>query len=239
MELETSEINDIQGIPENLNPDDLNHSLDYSLLQNLENIDNLPNLAINEINGDTCFTNGQYTVKATLDKNENLENKYYNVTLRMSIPESNGLCLVNIENKNVEMICENTEKFCMTKFLIERQAIQDSEGKEIFFIDSFESKNELACDISLNTPYINSTNGTGDDQTDKTTNKAYFQRQNNNGLSGGAIAGIVISNVVAILAISVIIFLGKKGILFGKSNLSNVKEFESSSFGIMKLDQPI
>ena len=59
------------------------------------------------------------------------------VTLRMSIPESNGLCLVNIENKNVEIICENTEKFYMSKILIERQAIQDSEGKEIFFIDSF------------------------------------------------------------------------------------------------------
>ena len=73
----------------------------YSVLENLENIGNLPILVINEINGNTCFTNGQYTVKATLDKNENLENKYYNVTLRMSIPESNGLCLVNIENKNV------------------------------------------------------------------------------------------------------------------------------------------
>ena len=57
----------------------------YSVLENLENIDNLPNLAINEINGDTCFTNGQYKIKATLDKNENLENN----------------CLVNIENKNV------------------------------------------------------------------------------------------------------------------------------------------
>ena len=110
------------------------------------------------------------------------------------------------------MICENTEKFYMSKILIERQAIQDSEGKEIFFIDSFESENELACDISLNTPSINSTNGTenGDDQTDKTRNKAYFRRKNNIGLSGGAIAGLVVSIVVAILATSIVILLGKK-----------------------------
>ena len=86
----------------------------------------------------------------------------------------------------------------MSKILIERQAIQDSEGKEIFFIDSFESENELACDINLNTPSINSTNGTenGDDQTDKTRNKAYFRRKNNIGLSGGATAGLVVSIVV-------------------------------------------
>ena len=110
------------------------------------------------------------------------------------------------------MICENREKFYMSKFLIERQVIKDSEGKEIFFIDSFESENELACDINLNTPSINSTNGTenGDDQTDKTRNKAYFRRKNNTGLSGGAIAGLVVSIVVTILVTSVVILLGKK-----------------------------
>ena len=231
MELETSEINDIQGIPENLNPDDLKYKLDYSLLQNLQNIDNLPNLVINEINGDTCFTNGQYIVKATLDKNENLEDKYSNVTLRMSVPESNGLCEINIKNKSLEMVCENTEKFYMSNILIERQPIQDSEGKEIFIIDNFESTNEFACDVSINSPSTNSSNGTTDgESTDQTPNKFYFNRKNSSGLTGGAIAGIVIAIVVVLLATSVLIILGKKGVLSSKKDLDNKREYNSSNF---------
>jgi hypothetical protein len=54
MEIETSEISDIQGIPENANPDKLTFKIDYSNLQNLKAIDSLPSTTITNINGSTC-----------------------------------------------------------------------------------------------------------------------------------------------------------------------------------------
>ena len=144
-----------------------------------------------------------------------------------------GMLLMEIDVKNgsLGVVCENTEKFYMSNILIERQPIQDSEGKEIFIIDNFESTNEFACDISINSPSINSSNGTTDrESTDQTPNKFYFNRKNSSGLTGGAIAGIVIAIVVVLLATSVLIILGKKGVLSSKKDLDNKREYNSSNF---------
>ena len=229
MELETSDIDDIQGIPENANPDKLTNKIDYSTLLNLKSIDNLPNLVVDNINGDTCFTNGRYKVNGTLDKNENLEENYSNITLRMALPESNGFCEVNIKDKNVEMICENSEKFYMSKIFIERHAIQDSEGKEIFFIDNFESSNEIACDISLYSPQTNSSlEPTDDDNSNYSPNMGYFNRKTKGGLSGGAIAGIIISVAAVVAILTVLVVLRKKGKIFTKNALNGVEDPNSS-----------
>lgn len=90
MEIETSEIEDIQGIPENANPKKLSYKIDYSNLDNLRNITNLPSAEISSINGTTCIADGEYRITATLDKNENLEKNYSNVELRFASPESTG-----------------------------------------------------------------------------------------------------------------------------------------------------
>ena len=111
MEIETSEIEDIQGIRENANPKKLSYKIDYSNLDNLKNITNLPSAEINSINGTTCIADGEYRITATLDKNQNLEKNYSNVELRFAAPESTGLCEIKIQNKNLEMICQNAEKF--------------------------------------------------------------------------------------------------------------------------------
>ena len=40
---EADDINNIQGIPDKVNPDKLNNKVDYANLDNLKNLDNLPN----------------------------------------------------------------------------------------------------------------------------------------------------------------------------------------------------
>ena len=226
MEVETSEIDDIQGFPENANPEKLKNKVDYSILGNLKSVGNLPNADIQDINGDTCITDGQFIVTATLDKNENLESKYSNVEFRFSLPESSGICDLNINNKDVEMICQNQEKFYASEMLVERQAIKDSEGKVLFFIDNKEIPFEdgFRCDISLYSVPTNSSSPSADEtQTmepteENTTHSRYFKKSNG-GLSGGAIAGIAVSVVAVVVVIAVLAILVKKGILFGKKEI--------------------
>ena len=62
MELETDEISDISGIPENANPEKLTSSVDYSNIANLKKIDSLQSVNIDSIDGDTCSTDGQYII---------------------------------------------------------------------------------------------------------------------------------------------------------------------------------
>ena len=238
MELETSEITDIQGIPENANPVKLLYKVDYSDLQNLKGIDSLPTATIKSFNGSTCFTDGQFIVTATLDKNENLESTYYRVELRFAAPESSGTCLVNINGVNVEMICQNAEKFYMSTIYIERQTIQDYEGKELFFIDSYTSETEYACDISLTVVFPNATSietitdansDSNDISTDGTSNAKRYYKNSSGGLSGGAIAAIVISLVVVVGVVTALIILAKKGTLFGSKEINSGPSYDTTA----------
>ena len=239
MELETSEITNIQGIPENANPSKLFYKVDYSDLQNLKGIDSLPTATIKSFNGSTCFTDGQFIVTATLDKNENLESTYYRVELRFAAPESSGTCVVNINGVNVEMICQNAEKFYMSTIYIERQTIQDYEGKELFFIDSYTSETEYVCDISLTVVFPNATSietitdansDSNDISTDGTSNgKRYYKNNSSGGLSGGAIAGIVISLVVVVGVVTALIILAKKGTLFDSKEINSGPSYDTTA----------
>ena len=220
MEIETAKIEDIGGIPESANPDKLNYNIDYSLLQNLKTIDDLPTVEIQNINADTCSENGEFNMTAILNKNGNLKSIYSDVRITFSVPETRGLCEIIIKDKNMSMTCQNEENFYITQIFIERQSVQDSEGNEIFFIESFINPEQFACDISLNlatkTKNTNLENDTTltDTSTDgpvknSISRRAMF-RNNNSGMSGGAIAAIVISLVVAIAVVAFLISLNLK-----------------------------
>ena len=220
MEIETAKIEDIGGIPESANPDKLNYNIDYSLLQNLKTIDDLPTVEIQNINADTCSENGEFNMTAILNKNGNLKSIYSDVRITFSVPETRGLCEIIIKDKNMSMTCQNEENFYITQIFIERQPVQDSEGNEIFFIESFINPEQFACDISLNlatkTKNTNLENDTTltDTSTDgpvknSISRRAMF-RNNNSGMSGGAIAAIVISLVVAIAVVAFLISLNLK-----------------------------
>ena len=223
MKIITNSANDIQGIPENSNPDKLKYSIDYSNLSNLKKIANMSNAEIIRISGENCSIDGQYIIYATLNKNENLSSKYSDVTFRISIPESISTCELSINNLNVVMVCQNEDKFYNSTIITERQTIQDSEGNELFFIEPYESSDEFACDISLL-----SSNDIPTEDNSLTGRRFYFKK--NNGLSKGAIAAIVVV-LVAVVAtlIGIIIFLKRK------SSLIKEHQNDNSNSTIMNL----
>ena len=201
--MEADDINNIQGIPDNIIPEKLNNKIDYSSLYNLKDLDNVPDAYISNINGTTCIKDGQYTITATLNKNENLNSKYDNIVLGFAAPESSSLCSLTIENTNLEMVCYNKEKFYESKIYIERQLIKDENDKGLFFINSYESDEKIECDISLKTGSIV--------ENDEAKSN-YIVHKKSTVLSGVAIAGIVIGVGAAIIAIILFIyFFIKKG----------------------------
>ena len=222
LEIESNKIEDIEGIPDSANPDKLNYNIDYSQLQNLKNVDNLPTAKLQNINADTCSENGEFNMTAILNKKGNLESKYNDVWITFAVPETRGLCEITIKDLNMSMTCQNEENFYITRVFLERQAVQDSEGNEIFFIESFFNREQFACDISLNlftkikNATFEDTDNANETLTDKPVeNSKTFRsmfRKNSSRLSGGAIAAIVVCLVIAIAIVLILIFLNKKGI---------------------------
>ena len=237
MELETDDIDNIQGIPDNANPDKMDNTVDYSNLENLKALDSVPSGDITDIDGKSCQYYGNYTVTLTLSgKNNNLNTTHYeNAELRFAAPESSGICEVYFTtDTNVKMTCNNKEKFYESEIYIERQLIQDGKGIPLFFINSYTSDEKYECDVSLLTGSI--TNGTSSGGTETDTegnNNIVYHKKSGSGLSGGAIAGIVIAVVVAIAAISAVIVLAKKGVLGGKKAVDTINNNTSvASLGI-------
>ena len=232
IEIETEYIDYISGIPENVNPGELKNNIDYSKRDNLKIINELPVINITNINGDTSAENGQYNISAKIveQKNNKLRNKYDNVEIKFSMPESSGLCLINID-KDIKMVCENKEKFEVSQILIERNVIKDEDGNDIFIINSFTNLEVFGCDISY---YSIVASDEPDVPVNQTSN--YHRKNKNNGLTGGAIAGIVIASVAIVAIVLTLIVLTNKGILFGKKIKNNeiptetsVDKFESTN----------
>ena len=139
------------------------------------------------------------------------------------------------------MICQNAEKFYMSTIYIERQTIQDYEGKELFFIDSYTSEAEYACDISLIVVFPNATSietitdsnsDSNDISTDGTSNAKRYYKNSSGGLSGGAIAAIVISLVVVVGVVTALIILAKKGTLFGSKEINSGPSSDSTTSNV-------
>ena len=231
MELETDDLDNIQGVPDNANPDKMNNKIDLANLDNLNAIANLPSASINEISGSSCSSDGVYNVKATLDKNTNLKSSYDNVEFRFSSPESSGICTMTISGTKVEMTCQNKEKFYDSKIYTERQLIQDADGNGLFFINDYESTNTLECDVSLKTGSI-TTPDTTDGANTGGDNRIVFHKKSGSGLSGGAIAGIVIASVVVVAAVGVVIVLAKKGVFGGKKATDSNNNSSVLNFGV-------
>ena len=246
LELNTDKVDGISGI-EKANLQTLSN-IDYSNKTNLETINSLPEVTIKNINGDSCYENGQYIISGTISDTSNLESAYSNVEIPFSLPESTGLCEIEI-NKNskvINMTCENSEKFDISQIIIDRSLIQDSEGNYIFIINSYSTSEQFACDISLNsvklnTTNIESTNSTTPSDSSSTTSPTssptspvaetdipYYikPRKTGGSLPGGAIAGIAIACLIAVAAILIIISLLRKGVIRG--NFKNIKLFGDS-----------
>ena len=222
MEIETDDLNDISGIPENGNPDKLKTKIDYTNIINLKKINDLPVISIIDINGDKCAENGQYIITAefTENKNNNLKNEYENVEIRFSIPESSGLCHIEIDDKII-MTCANKEKFDVSQILIERNIAQDKEGNDIFIINSITSLELFGCGISYDSAPAPEKSNNETEPEINTDKHIYERKKNKTGLSGGAIAMIVIISIIVIGIIILVICIKNKKLLCKKNNSNN------------------
>ena len=227
MALDTDEIGNIQGI-DNVNLKsitDSNNNIDYTNIENLKKLNDLPNVNIISINGETCSNNGQYIIYGIISDTSNVEEKYSNINIFLSSTESIGLCEVNInkDDKNITIICQNKDKFDLTQIRIEKCIIQDSEGNNIFQIRSYTSPDKFSCDISLNSLEITNPENSipkQEVQEPESAQKGSYRRfwGKSGGLSGGAIAAIIIPLVLVVIVLAIVIILMKKGILSKKNS---------------------
>ena len=227
--LDTDEIISISGI-DNFNLQSITNSnnIDYSNIENLRKIAELPYVVINSINGEFCSNDGHYIIFGKISDASKVEEKYSNINLLLSSTKSIGLCEVNMnkDDKNITIICRNSDKFATSQIRIEKSLIQDSEGNNIFHIKSYSSPEQFSCDISLNSVKITTQlNNITEPETEKEpesekepTKKGYYLRfwKTNSGVSGGIIVAIIIPLVLTVIAVVIISVLMKKRILSKK-----------------------
>lgn len=240
------EINDdnIGGIPEKINVE-TNPAIDYSLKENLVNLDELPSITITDFSADECDTNGKFVINGDIEGN--LENAD-NITIKLFNPDSSGLCALNVENNNATINCENGEDFDVSTIMISPQIVNNKYGNSSLFkiANDYTSTNQYSCVISYqwslpNTQSISnsslpsssssssspsSSSSSPSSDTDSESGKRYYiRKESSSGLSKGGIAAIVICSVVALGTIITLTVLGKKG-MFSKKK--NVEEGNSS-----------
>ena len=243
--IDTDEVNDISLI-EKLNSDSSKSALnniDFTNKSNLQKINSLPQVTINNINGDSCFKNGQYIITGEISDISNLDNKYSNIEIPFSLPESTGLCNIEINksDKKIKMTCENREKFSISQIMLDRSLIQDSKGNYIFTIDSYTSPEQFSCDISLNSIAIKTSeeikpsssipSSSSPSSSSSGEEEPYYnnrKKKSSSGLSAGAIVGIIIGCVVVAAAVIIVIMIMKKRIISGKAN-NRIGEQSSSA----------
>ena len=220
MELNNDENDGIAGVPSSANPANNDSTDDFSTPEGLNKASNLPKVTISDIEGETCSKDGKFIITAEADKALE-KTKYTGVTVPISSPDTSALCDITATGKKLKMECNNKEKFTMSSFLIEQETIKDSEGHAIFTIEPYQSLTQLACEVSTKSvpPSQKSPNETTHEPTPSTINpvgetKGYgnhFSKESSTGLSGGAIAGIIIGVIAAIAIVGILVWLVKGG----------------------------
>ena len=229
----TDDIDFIAGIPDDIDPSELNYAIDYSIADNLQIIDNLPNVTITSIEGSDCAKNGEYVIRGTFEGN--LKN-YSNVEIPFGFPDSSGLCDIKVKNRNVTMNCHNKEQFDYNIILVDAVIVQDSEGKGIFRLDNYtDSETLFACDFSVySVPKVNNSSSTDTETlTSDTINlddtNFLGRKTSSSGLSGGSIAAFVISSAVLLIAVIAIILIGKLDLFSKNQSIPNKTIFSIGS----------
>ena len=219
------EFNDdnIAGAPDEV-PVEQNPKPDYSKIQELKALDDLPVIEITNVTSNNCSLNGSYQITATTAHKLNFTEKD-NITIPFSYPDSSGLCIVKSkDDKNLEINCHNKEEFSVTEIIVPTQTIYDKDGTTpLLKTEKDYTGGSLSCAISdLSIPVLspNGTNDTkdtddtdGSDETDSTSrNKGFFRyKSKEKGLTGGAIAGIVVSCVVVVGIVLALMYCFKSG----------------------------
>ena len=196
-----------------------NPAYDYS--KNL-NVD-VPQVNITSIEKGTCSTTGQYIIKGTASTSLAEGSK---ITIPFSSPDSSGLCHVS-SGTSVVMTCENTQRFDAPKaMIILPQMIYAEDDTTPYFqiTNTYTKPITFSCvisDKSLKNDVGNiGSSGSGSSQI--------YSKKSSSGLSGGAIAGIVIGCVAAVAIIGAVIALLSKRFSSKKEDISAVGDNSST-----------
>ena len=195
----------VGGTPDTA-PVETNPSFDYS-----KNLDlSVPTVTITDIEKNSCSKNGQYIIKGTTDKDLEEGNKIY---IPFSSPDSKGLCHVSSGSagSTITMTCENTQQFNAPKeMLILPQMIKKEDDSTPYFqiAQPYTQKLPFSCIISDKSLK----NDPGNLSSSSSSSGSRLFSGKSKGLSGGAIAGIVIACIAAVAIVGTIIALSYKGV---------------------------
>ena len=212
--------------------------------EDLTKIDNLPSITITNIASNKCSTTGKYIIEGTSDETFENPEKF---TIPFSSPDSSGLCTAKVNDKKVTINCDNTEEFQAPDFIsIEPQLIKYDNGTGIFKIAKAFTAAGFSCaisDDSLKNPFPSnysitpsnpdSSRSSSVPGSDINVGRTNYSKKSS-GLSGGAIAGIIISCIVVIAAVIALIALGKSGA--AKSSEAAASIDNTSSINRFNLD---
>ena len=220
-------INDLVNVEKNPNPD-------LSQKGNLTLFNNLINVTITNLTSNNCSGNGSYIIQAEAESELNFTSKS-NITVPFSTPDSKGLCVVNVQSnkKSITIYCENTDAFTVSEMIISDVVIYDEDDVTPLFKikDDYTAPVQFACaisDKSLKVPFSPNYTDPNGVEPSGTGNARFFRNSSSGGLSGGAIAGIVVSCVAVVAIVGVLIALAKKGIFSGAASGTSTIDNTSS-----------
>ena len=254
-------MDDISGVPANAQPSKQNNTIDYSNSDNLEALAKLPNIEIEKINGEECKNNGSYTIEGTV-KGELKDMS--NVEIPMSSTDSSALCKIKVNGEKVTMDCQSKEKFSISPIIFESTIIK-KDGKDIFLLSNYSTTDQFSCIISTaseearaptsntptstpastpiptptstQTPTPVSTTTPGEDEPKSVGHNRYYSNNSSKGLTGGAIAGIIIACLAAVAIVAALIVLIKKGVFASKKAIPELHQRSNSSVDMnLKID---
>ena len=220
----------ISGAPDKVTID-TNPNPDYSKKTALEEFDKLPSLTVTNIASNNCSNTGKYIIEGTFTGTLNSAN---DMTIPFDSPDSSGLCDLEVESNNFKLNCENKEEFDVSEIMLSPKVVYDKSGNEALFkiSNDFTAPKPFACAIGnlttsepdstissliiISTDIINGTEPASEGQK-------RFAKNSKSGLSGGAIAGIVVACVVAIAIVGAVFAISKSSAaVAGATNAASV-----------------
>ena len=227
----TIDSDEISGIPASADPAKTDIEIQQGLVLDYSKEEvftkEIPIIDGAEINGDDCAKNGIFKIQNGISNKEVEKNDDMNyIDIQLSNPIAAAFCNISsTNNKNINLNCGSKDNFDISTVSIERQHLK-KDNNTLFIITHTESKEPFSCSINPDYQMVlpqksNNTDGNTSPSptepeapTDKM--KRYnFYNKNGNGLSGGAIAAIIIVCVAAVIVIGVLIGLIKSGKILG------------------------